>query len=39
MGSGTTGVVALKLGAKFVGYDINPSFCGLSEKRMEFIDV
>ena len=32
-GSGTTGVVALDLGRRFVGYDINGNFCKLCEQR------
>ena len=32
-GSGTTGVVALDLRRRFVGYEINGDFCRLSEKR------
>ena len=34
MGSGTTGEASLKLGRKFVGYEINPHFCKLSEVRL-----
>ena len=33
-GSGTTGVVALDLGRRFVGYEINGDFCRLSEQRL-----
>lgn len=33
-GSGTTGVVSLGLGRKFVGYEINGDFCKLSEQRL-----
>jgi site-specific DNA-methyltransferase (adenine-specific) len=33
-GSGTTGVVALDLGRRFVGYEINGAFCKLSEQRL-----
>ena len=32
-GSGTTGVVALDLGRRFVGYEINRDFCKLCEHR------
>ncbi len=30
----TTGVVALNLGRKFVGYEINGDFCRLYEQRL-----
>ena len=33
-GSGTTGVVALDLGRRFVGYEINGVFCRLCEQRL-----
>ena len=33
-GSGTTGVVALDLGRRFVGYEINGDFCKLCEQRL-----
>jgi DNA modification methylase len=33
-GSGTTGVVALDLGRRFVGYEINSDFCKLCEHRV-----
>ena len=33
-GSGTTGVVALDLGRRFVGYEINGNFCRLCEQRL-----
>jgi DNA modification methylase len=33
-GSGTTGVVALDLGRRFVGYEINSDFCRLSQQRL-----
>jgi len=33
-GSGTTGVVALDLGRRFVGYEINGDFCKLSQQRL-----
>ena len=33
-GSGNTGVVALNLGRRFVGYEINGDFCRLSEQRL-----
>lgn len=33
-GSGTTGEVALRLGRKFVGFEINPEYIALAEKRL-----
>ena len=33
-GSGTTGVVALNLGRRFVGYEFNGDFCRLCEQRL-----
>lgn len=35
MGSGTTGVEALKAGRKFIGIEINPEYVELSRKRIE----
>lgn len=35
MGSGTTAVVSVKTKRKFVGYDINPSYIDLAEKRIK----
>jgi len=37
MGSGTTGEVSLRLKRKFVGYELNPQFCKLSELRLSEI--
>ena len=34
MGSGTTGVVAKRLGRDFVGIEINPEYCKLAEERI-----
>jgi site-specific DNA-methyltransferase (adenine-specific) len=34
MGSGTTGVAAVQLGRDFVGFDINPRFIRIAEKRI-----
>lgn len=34
MGSGTTGVVARKLGRNFIGFELNPKYIKLSEKRL-----
>ena len=36
-GSGSTGEMALKLGRRFVGYELNPQFCTLSELRLSKI--
>ena len=33
-GSGTTGVVAKKHGRDYIGIDINPEYCAISEKRV-----
>lgn len=33
-GSGTTGVVALRLGRRFVGVELNPEYARLAEKRI-----
>ena len=38
MGSGTTGVAALKLNRKFVGVDNEPKYCELARRRMDDID-
>lgn len=35
MGSGTTGVAAIKLNRQFVGIDLNPEYVDLSRKRIE----
>lgn len=32
-GSGTTGMVALELGRKAIGVDLNPEYCALAEER------
>ena len=34
MGSGTTGVVAKKLGRHFIGIEINPEYCEYAKKRI-----
>ena len=35
VGSGTTGVAALKLDRKFIGTDISEEYCQISRKRLE----
>ena len=35
IGSGTTAVVAQRLGRKYVGIDINPEYCELARSRLE----
>ena len=34
MGSGTTGVVAKRLGRDFIGIDINPDYCNMAADRI-----
>ena len=34
IGSGTTGVVALKMGRRFVGIELNPEYAGIAERRL-----
>ncbi|KKP36223.1 MAG: methylase N-4/N-6 domain protein [Candidatus Peregrinibacteria bacterium GW2011_GWA2_33_10] len=34
MGSGTTGVIAKKLGRKYIGIDISPKYCKMAEDRI-----
>jgi site-specific DNA-methyltransferase (adenine-specific) len=38
VGSGTTSVVARKLGRRYLGMDINLDYCLLTEKRLELAD-
>lgn len=38
MGSGTTGVVAVKNGRNFIGIEINPDYCEMSRKRIEEVE-
>ena len=34
MGSGTTGVAAVKLGRKFIGIEIEPKYCEIAKRRI-----
>jgi DNA modification methylase len=34
-GAGTTGVVALRLGRRFVGVELNPAYAGMARRRIE----
>lgn len=34
VGSGTTGVVALKMGRRFVGIELNPEYVGIAKRRL-----
>ncbi|MGE0793667.1 MAG: DNA methyltransferase, partial [Candidatus Woesearchaeota archaeon] len=36
MGSGTTGVVALKQNKKFIGIELNKDYIELAKKRLNF---
>jgi site-specific DNA-methyltransferase (adenine-specific) len=38
VGSGTTSVVAKKLGRKYLGIDLNEEYCLLTERRLELAD-
>ena len=35
LGSGTTSVVAKKLGRNYIGIEINPQYCVWAKKRLE----
>jgi site-specific DNA-methyltransferase (adenine-specific) len=34
MGSGTTAVSARRCGRNFVGFELNPDYCAISEQRL-----
>jgi len=34
-GSGTTGIAAVKLGFHYIGFELNPEYCKIAEKRIE----
>ena len=34
MGSGTTGLVTLRLGRQFLGYELNPEYCAMANRRL-----
>jgi len=36
-GAGTTGVVAEKLGRKYIGIELNPDYCSMSERRIDAV--
>ncbi len=38
MGSGTTAVAARRCGRRFVGFELNPEYCALIERRLEQLD-
>ncbi len=39
MGSGTTAVVAMRMGRKWIGIELNPSYCELTKKRVEKLEL
>lgn len=39
MGSGTTGIVAKRLGRKYIGFELNPTYASLAKKRIREVEV
>ena len=39
VGSGTTAIVAKKLGRNYIGFDISPEYCKLTEERINSVEV
>jgi len=39
MGSGTTGLVAKRLGRKYIGFELNPKYAQLANKRIQEVKV
>ena len=39
LGSGTTAVVAKKLGRNFVGIELDKKFAAISAKRLDMVDI
>ena len=39
MGSGTTALVALKLGRKYLGIELNPEYIKIAEKRLKEMEL
>lgn len=39
LGSGTSGVVALESGRRFVGIELNPEYVGIAQRRLDGFDV
>jgi len=38
-GSGTTGLVAKRLGRSFIGIELNPDYCAMAERRIREADL
>ncbi|MCD6226038.1 site-specific DNA-methyltransferase [bacterium] len=39
VGSGTTAIACKKLGRNYIGFDINPDYCKMAEKRVENVKI